>query len=326
MKNFIIDTDCGIDDTTAILLALSSNQCKVHAISLCDGNIPIPDSIKAISHILTFTNNHIDVYVGSLYPILKKPVPKWPGHESCLDGFGIQRETTIVPKKEVAANALVRLVNSDPGFYTIVALGPLTNIAIALLLDPLFLTKVDLICMGGTINSRGNSSKSSEFNFHYDPEAVDIVLRSPTKTLVTFVPWETTVYSSFSWEFRDHLVSLEGKCSKFLESYTRIAVFLMREKYDSFTTCTEINLYWKQSNGFLMCDLYAMAVAIEESVIQEYHDFDCEIYLNGNSRGTLSYNWWPEGESPRARVILKLDRDKIQRMLEESILFHNKSS
>src|SRR5690606_10273728 len=116
---------------------------------------------------------------------------------------------------EPAAMALIRLASEAPGQYTLVALGPLTNIALACRLDPLFPDKIHkLVFMGGTISALGNTKNvTAEFNVYSDPEAAEIVLGAFAQS--TMLSWETTLKHPFSWEQYDALAATDTPAGRF---------------------------------------------------------------------------------------------------------------
>ena len=117
------------------------------------------------------------------------------------DGFGDtnhddEPNLKCVQESEHAVNALVRIVKSNPGEITLVALGPLTNVAMAMRLDSQFASNLkDLYIMGGNTEGKGNITVSAEFNFHSDPEAAFIVLEN-TRCPTFIASWELCLHKA----------------------------------------------------------------------------------------------------------------------------------
>lgn len=173
----IIDTDPGHDDALAILMTLLSDQFDVLAITTVAGNATIEKVTRNAQAILNLIGSDVPVYSGIGKPMKRKLVTAVVHGESGLAGF----DTTNTDFKltENAPQKMVELVNSSPGEITILALGPLSNVARSIALDSTFATKVkQLVIMGGAIDVPGNKNRVAEFNFFVDPEAADVAFQS----------------------------------------------------------------------------------------------------------------------------------------------------
>ena len=180
-EKIILDMDPGIDDALAIMLALNSPEVEVLGITTVSGNVGIEKTTRNALRILHFIDKlDVPVYRGAYKPIINTPQEAEIVHGT--DGLG---DIDIpVPKKkeeaEHAVNYLMKQVREYPGEITIVATGPLTNIALAILLDKEFAGNVRrIVSMGGafnvTLNGYGNDTPVAEFNIYTDPEAAKIV-------------------------------------------------------------------------------------------------------------------------------------------------------
>ncbi|KAJ3155841.1 Envelope glycoprotein [Geranomyces variabilis] len=254
-NEIIIDTDVGIDDATAILVALQHPNASVKAFTIVDGNVEMLQAVENCKTLLSVTGHKdIPIWAGADGPIVRGIVRKelWPGHGK--DGLGnvttsADEELNLPGAKDIkvqpghAANALVNMVNERPGVYTLIALGPLTNIAIAIALDPTFLTKVKTVfIMGGCMFAKGNSNRAAEFNIHCDPEAAHVVFHSASQISkpengppkLTLATWEFTVEHGFPWSFFDHLTQEApvNTYGRFLRSMTGCAEALSRSQHE----------------------------------------------------------------------------------------------
>ncbi|KAL8566413.1 hypothetical protein ACOMHN_011991 [Nucella lapillus] len=152
-QKLVIDVDTGIDDAHAIMLALSRSEVDVLAITCANGNVGIEDVVDNTLRVLQVCERmEVPVYKGASRSLL--------GKVSGFDNFSGSAWKTPVDRShlqtEHAANALVRLVNQFPGEITLVALAPLTNVALAVNLDPDFPKKLkDVFIMGGNTEARG---------------------------------------------------------------------------------------------------------------------------------------------------------------------------
>jgi inosine-uridine nucleoside N-ribohydrolase len=173
----IIDTDPGHDDALAILMTLLSDQFDVLAITTVAGNTTIEKVTRNAQAILDLIDFDIPVLSGIDKPLKRELVTAVVHGESGLAGFDTTATDFILTKN--APQKMIDLVNADPGEVTILALGPLTNVARAIQGDSDFAQNIkQLVMMGGAIDVPGNKNRVAEFNFFVDPEAADIVFRS----------------------------------------------------------------------------------------------------------------------------------------------------
>ena len=173
----IIDTDPGHDDALAILMTVLSNQFDILAITTVAGNATIDKVTRNAQAILNVVRKEIPVFSGLEKPIERQLVTAVVHGESGLAGF----DTTDTPftLAENAPQIMADLVTSNPGEITILALGPLTNVARAIQSDTNLAQNIkQLVMMGGAIDVPGNKNRVAEFNFFVDPEAADIVFQS----------------------------------------------------------------------------------------------------------------------------------------------------
>lgn len=189
MKTILIDTDCGIDDAGAIMLALSSPEVRVAAVTTVAGNVGLDHVNRNVLGLLSyFKKESIPVYAGSYGALLEKPLRAQDVHGSNGLGDVELPKTDKKPEKANALQGMYETARANPGM-TFVTLGPLTNLAMALMVYPDLPEYVsEVVVMGGAID-RGNVTKFAEFNFAADPEAVQAVFNSPLS--LTIVPWDT---------------------------------------------------------------------------------------------------------------------------------------
>lgn len=185
VRKIILDMDPGIDDALAILLALRSPELEVLGISIVSGNVHASKgAINALRTLEILNRGDIPVYIGQIKPLLRELEVAESIHGS--DGLGdadIQIPLRKPEKKKGVLFIIDTVMESDPGEITIIATGPLTNIASALLIEPRIATHIqELIIMGGayglTEYGFGNCTPVSEFNIYTDPEAAKIVFES----------------------------------------------------------------------------------------------------------------------------------------------------
>jgi purine nucleosidase len=298
----IIDTDAGIDDAQAILLALGQPGVSVAAITTLSGNVHVDKVVRNVLATLEAVGCHVPVYRGAERPLVNPAVPAEDFHGA--DGLG---ETNLPApsgqaEPEHAALALIRMANEYPGRYTLVAIGPLTNIALAARLDATFPDKLaGLIFMGGTYASQGNTNIVAEFNVHSDPEAAEIVLGAFRQA--TMIAWELSVEYAIPWEAFEHLRSKQTPAVQF---FNKISAYLI----DKFRN----EAGWR---GLPMPDPLAVAVAIKPDIATDTARGQVHVELAGRlTRGQTIVDW--KGR-PQVMVVKRVDLDRFWQMMEMSL-------
>lgn len=178
-RPLIIDTDPGIDDAVAIAIALFSEELDVKLITSIAGNVDIKKTTNNILKLLKFYKKNIPVAEGSARPLIRTSVEAKDIHgESGMDGYDFGEIDNSLLIKDNAVNAIYKTINKCNEKITILAIGPLTNIALLLKVYPEVKDKIKEIALMGGSASRGNIGVMSEFNIHVDPEAAKIVFNS----------------------------------------------------------------------------------------------------------------------------------------------------
>ncbi len=212
MKKIFIDSDCGIDDATAIMMALSYSEIEVTGISAVAGNVDIDNVVHNITRLLSyFGRDDIPVFTGASTSLLGVKLRAGGVHGE--DGLGnvFLPETGKKVEKLRAPEGLYETAKANPGL-TLVTIGPLTNIAIALNLYPDLKEYIgEIVIMGGAVNY-GNVTKFAEFNFAADPESVQFVLDSGIP--LTVVPWDAALKALFTEKDIENLGIGDTKAGK----------------------------------------------------------------------------------------------------------------
>ena len=183
-RKVIIDTDPGHDDAMALMLAVKSEMFDVLAITTVCGNSTISNTTRNTRYIMNLLDKRqVPIYSGAKKPIKRKLIKAVVHGKSGLVGIDPKNRPQLTNN---ASLKIIELVRDNPG-VTIITLGPLTNIAQAILMDPEAMSKVgEIVSMAGAINVAGNKNRVAEFNVFVDPEAADIVFRFTSKQ--TIVP------------------------------------------------------------------------------------------------------------------------------------------
>lgn len=178
-QRIILDTDPGVDDAIAFFLALRSPELKVEAITPVSGNVPLAFTLPNALRLIEIAGHpDIPVAAGAAVPLVRRLVTAAYVHGNNGLGGVEFPEPKIKPVAETATDIIRRIVRANPGEITIVAIGPLTNIATVLKADPGIAPMIkSFVLMGGSL-SGGNVTPAAEFNFYVDPEAARIVFDS----------------------------------------------------------------------------------------------------------------------------------------------------
>jgi purine nucleosidase len=194
-RKIIIDTDPGQDDAVAILLALASpEELDVLGIVAVAGNVGLHHNANNARKIVELSGRHdIPVYAGCARPMRRTLVTAEHVHgDTGLNGPDLPEPTKVPLQTQHGVDYIIdTLMAHDKGEITLCTLGPLTNIAMALVKQPAIAERIaEIVMMGGGYFEGGNITPAAEFNIYVDPEAADIVLRSGVK--ITIQPLDVT--------------------------------------------------------------------------------------------------------------------------------------
>ncbi|RWI13876.1 nucleoside hydrolase [Mesorhizobium sp.] len=180
-RKIIIDTDPGQDDAVAILLALGSAELEIVGMTAVAGNVPLRLTEKNARKICELAGRpDIKVYAGAIRPLARELVTAEEVHgETGLNGPQLP-EPTMELQDQYAVDFIVEtLMKEESGTITLCALGPLTNIALALIREPKIAPRIkEIVLMGGGFFEGGNVTPTAEFNIYVDPHAADVVFKS----------------------------------------------------------------------------------------------------------------------------------------------------
>jgi purine nucleosidase len=308
MKRLVIDTDPGVDDAHAILLAAAHPDAKIEALTTLGGNVSLEHTTANACKILDLLELDVPVYAGCAGALLERKHED-ASHVHGADGLG---DCGIPPsarevEDEHAVQALIRLANENPGELTLVAIGPLTNVALATRLDPTLPSKYkELVIMGGAIYARGNTpNTAAEFNIYHDPEAAAIVFESWPE--LTMSSWETTMAYPISAGLLAELRSVPTPRGEFFDKIVdKIAKFI------------QVVL---GRNEIYAADAMAVAIAIEPDIVTKAQKCYVQVERMGQySRGQTIIDWFGlGGHTPNAHVVLELKAERFFELLRLSL-------
>ncbi|CAK6979343.1 inosine-uridine preferring nucleoside hydrolase-like [Scomber scombrus] len=312
-KKLVIDVDTGIDDAQAIMVALADPNVEILGITCCNGNTPVENVLKNTLRVLKVCNRlDIPVYRGCTEPLLARKVHAGDFHGK--DGMGDVPDADApgleLLQKEKAVQAMIKMINENPGEVSLVATAPLTNLALAVKLEPSLPEKLKaLYIMGGNCESRGNSTVCGEFNFVADPEAAYIVLNH--YTCPTYIAtWEFSCRNCLPWSFCDDWLAQDTDKARFMEKISR------------YTRKTE--RYQKElvaGNGFNPCDTFALAAAINDTLVIESEQVAVSVELEGTyTRGMMVLDYLDLlNKKHKAFIMKKIDVEKFKKMLMDAL-------
>jgi len=188
----ILDVDTGLDDALAILLATDCPQLELLGIACVGGNVPVDNTYANTKYIAKLLDLKIPIAKGAANPLASKVLHAHEVHGS--GGLGRVKIEPEYEKHVLAASALyMKLLSEAPEAVTIISTGPVTNLAHLIQNHPELHSKINQISfMGGSLGE-GNVTHYAEFNAHYDPEALNVVLRSHIPLIMAGLQLTTTI-------------------------------------------------------------------------------------------------------------------------------------
>ena len=221
-KRIIIDTDPGVDDALAFLLALASPEIKLEALTTTQGNVTLEKATRNALSVLELARaGHIPVASGSVLPLVQPLRASASVHGESGIGNSQLPEPQARPVPGHAVDYLIERVLTEPNQINIFPIGPLTNIAMAIRKEPKFAKAVkELVIMGGAILESGNSTPLAEFNIYVDPHAAHIVFHSGIP--ITLIPLDVTHKCLLKQEHVDRLMKINSPVSRFIKEAVEV--------------------------------------------------------------------------------------------------------
>ncbi len=215
VRKILIDCDPGIDDAVALCMALFDPRLEVLAVTAVEGNADANQTSRNVQAIVEQVDPARYPRFGVAQKLEAPPSQELERFHG-INGLGdIPFEISLLHHQHASDKVMLDVIRADPGNVTILTLGPLTNLALALQRDPEAAAMIgSIIMMGGSVVGIGNVTPCAEFNMHYDPAAADIVFSSPTTK--TLLPMDISRQIVFSLGTLDELPDESTRVGGFL--------------------------------------------------------------------------------------------------------------
>ncbi|MCA0394084.1 MAG: nucleoside hydrolase [Proteobacteria bacterium] len=302
----LIDTDPGVDDALALLMAFDDAAHDVVGLTVAAGNVGLRHTVaNALKLCEVAGRGDVPVFAGCDAPLLHAAPDAAYVHGQ--DGFGDIGYTAArrAVEAEHAALAILRLSHAHAGRLLLVALGPLTNLALALKLDPTLPARVArLVVMGGAVTAHGNITPAAEFNVYFDPEAAKIVFEAFPR--FDLADWEATVAHGLPHADVDAWLGAASPRASFYEGISRQTRQWSADR---------------RGDRWFAADALAMAWALAPGGALETVDRPVEVALDhGPARGATVVDWNRQAGRPdRARILLRYDQAAFEARIRSAL-------
>ncbi|XP_050071989.1 pyrimidine-specific ribonucleoside hydrolase RihA-like [Anopheles maculipalpis] len=306
-RRVILDLDGGGDDGWALLMLLANeeryNIC-IQAVTCSHGNARVSDVLVNVLRVLDSLDRlDVPVYVGASEPLITPGPNRNVSHYFWgNNGFG-DVEFDCLPSVDSlhpihAVEAMRELFEMYPNRITLLAVGPLTNLALLYKMYPETKEKIGgLYILGGNRHGVGNTALTAEFNFFRDPEAAHIVINN-SPMIVHVFPWETVLAQTFTtrWRFET-----------FAETINPAVEVLNRVEYKVYA----------EEEIWTPCDMYVAAIFLNSSILQTVQSYRADVELTGTvTRGMMAILHHVKDVNQHNVVVIdRIDSHEVQRML-----------
>jgi len=315
MDNWLIDTDAGVDDIQALVIALKHPSLfKVVGITVVAGNVSLDQASLNVAECLRICEREeVTYYRGANRPMVNSiQYPESIHGADGLNGYWEKKHGTNPPELKQpnelpAASAIIKLSNEFKPL-NIVTLGPLTNLALALMIDPTLPSRLGrVVVMGGAVHAKGNITTVAEFNVYTDPEAAHICFERLNK--IELMSWEGSIDPIHQFDM----------C--FFDAYTGS----LSSHGELIKLITLLN---EGKSSVFFCDPLTVCIALDPTIVLASSEKECTVELaGGRTRGMLVVNWgfsdMPEVNSTtkhNVKIIERLDMVKVKQIFLDSVV------
>lgn len=313
MKRILLDTDPGIDDALAILLALASPELSLEGLSVVHGNCSLEQAVRNGLSILELAGaDSTPLARGCELPLVQPSLLAPETHGDTGLGYAKLPEPRAQPIGQHGSDFLIERVMSNPGEITLVAIGPLTNVALAIRKEPKFAKSLkEIVIMGGAIRHEGNATALAEFNTYVDPHATHIVFHAGIPT--TLVPLDVTYQCILMASDVERLLKIDSPITKFIKDATD---FYM-EYHDAY----------QRIKGCIINDPLALALTFAPELC-DYEKLPVDVDISGGvSMGKTFADFYNYDKKPanmkvalgvRARDFIELFLERMEKLAREA--------
>jgi len=306
LRRFLIDTDTASDDAVALLMALRTEGVKVEAITVVAGNVPLEQGVQNALYTVERSGVDAPVYRGLAKPLLRPlRTARFCHGQDGMGDIGLPLAGRI-PAAGNGVDAIIDTIRRFAGQITLVTLGPLTNVAVAVLKEPSIAGMVkECVVMGGIGLGHGNVVPAAEYNIWVDPEAAKIVFAAGFP--ITMVGWDVSRrYAAFGPEDAEKLRAI-SPLGEFVVSIQKAMRVFCIEKL--------------KQDGFDLPDPIAMAVALDPNVAVRVERLHVDVETKGEltSGETVVDHLGITGHPPNANVVLDASRERFLSVLHSAL-------
>lgn len=301
VRSLVIDTDTGSDDAVALLMAARTPGIRIRAVTTVAGNVPVGQATRnALVTLALAGAGDVPVHVGLAGPLLRPlQTAQFVHGEDGMGGVPLPEPARAADDGH-AVDALRRIAHEEPGEHVLVTLGPLSNIATALLVDPELLTRFrEVVLMAGAFDGVGNVHPVGEYNVWADPEAAQLVLDAPGSK--TFVGWDVSRRHAVIRPADQEELAAIGPLGRFVVEINRTV--------DEF--CRHVN----GLDGYDLPDPIAMAVAIDPGLVVRSAAHRVTVGRDDAGRGGTFVDHRLDAGQPNAHIAWEVDTVGFRRML-----------
>lgn len=305
----LIDTDPGVDDALALLMAFDAPRHEVVALTIAAGNVGLGHTVANALKLCEVAGVEVPVFAGCDAPLLH-PAPD-ASYVHGRDGFGDIGYAPAARQAEAehAALAIIRLSHAHAGRLVVCMLGPLTNLAVALKLDPTLPQRVGrIVVMGGAVTGQGNTTPTAEFNIGFDPEAAWVVFEAfaAAGKVIEVADWEAVIRHGFLHTDVEAWLRADHPRARFYEAISR------RTREWSAGLRGE---RWHAADALAM----ALVVAPEHALTLERRPLRVE--LNGTeTRGATVVDWGRRsGRADNAELLMAYDQAAFEGLIRHAL-------
>ncbi|MDM4764072.1 nucleoside hydrolase [Galbitalea sp. SE-J8] len=291
----VIDTDTAADDCFALLVGLIDPRADLRAVTIVAGNVGFDQQVHNALLTMQLAGRRSPVFTGARRPLERDWVDAVDVHGDGVGGLRLAGPAE--PDGDDAVGELIRLSREHDGELVVVAIGPLTNLALAVRRDPEFAHRVRrLLVMGGSVNARGNITPAAEYNVYVDPEAADTVVRAGFPDVV-IVSWDPLT-------LRDAVFDA-ARIERIAELDTELARFFVRANAATFAFDAAAGL-----GGSTHPDSLTAALALDPSLALETRRYRLDVETAGElTRGATVFDW--RADDPNVTVVERADGERF---------------